>query len=379
MKKNLLIIFIAISTFNSYSQNQQLTNRSISDMVDIGFSDDVIIAKIKTSSCLFDTDIETLKSLKESGVSNEVITAMIESTSLSVNNSAIGKQNSGIYVKIGKDLKRLYPTPFSGGSTNTLGSALTYGIASSDVKTIMLGAHSKNVIKTQNPEFYFRFNYGDNLNSANWWFSTASSPSEFILIKLETKGDKREMYTGSANVYTGTSWGINEKSIVKFTIETLSDYEFKVIPEKPLPAGEYCFIYQGMIPQGGYVNMSAFDFSIPSVLSRKPKYEINDIVYIKTFLLPSEATVIGYKEVDNDIVYTIRYGNTGMVEDIIEGKCFSSSDEARSYKKPKYDELEKEYRSLNHKYEDCQKKIVHMEKYIKDLQDVISSLNKKIK
>lgn len=361
---------------NMYSQNQQLTNQSIIDMINIGFTGDVVIAKIKTSSCLFDTDIESLKQLKENGVSGDIITAMIET--LPANTGIFNRlsKNSGIYVKIGNDLKRIYPTPFSGGNTNTLGSALTYGLADSDVKAVMFGAHSKNVIKTRTPEFYFRFNQDGNLNSGNWWFSTASSPSEFILVKLDSKSDKRELYTGSANVYTGTSWGVDEKNIVRFSIEILSDYEFKVIPEQPLPAGEYCFLYQGMIPQGGYTNMSAFDFSIPAVLNRQPKYKINDLVYIKTFLIPSEATVVGYEEIDNDIIYTIQYRKTGITENVSESKCFSTPKEAKSYKKPKYDELEREYRILNHKYEDCQKKIVHMEKYIEDLQDVISSLKK---
>lgn len=122
--------------------------------------------------------------------------------------------------------------------------------------------------------------------------------------------------------------------------------------------------------------MSAFDFSIPAVLNRQPKYKINDLVYIKTFLIPSEATVVGYEEIDNDIIYTIQYRKTGITENVSESKCFSTPKEAKSYKKPKYDELEREYRILNHKYEDCQKKIVHMEKYIEDLQDVISSLKK---
>lgn len=56
----------------------QLTDDDILVMVKAGLSVDVVIAKIKTSSCHFDTSPSKLKDLKEAGVPDPVILAMVE-------------------------------------------------------------------------------------------------------------------------------------------------------------------------------------------------------------------------------------------------------------------------------------------------------------
>jgi len=56
----------------------RLTNQNVMEMVKAGLSTDVIIAKIKSSRCNFDTDPSILTELKHQGVSNEILKAMIE-------------------------------------------------------------------------------------------------------------------------------------------------------------------------------------------------------------------------------------------------------------------------------------------------------------
>jgi hypothetical protein len=55
-----------------------LTNQDVSEMLKGGLSPDVIIAKIKTGSCNFDTSPEALRSLKDSGAPDNLIVAMVE-------------------------------------------------------------------------------------------------------------------------------------------------------------------------------------------------------------------------------------------------------------------------------------------------------------
>lgn len=55
----------------------RLTNKDVLTMVKAGLSSEVIIAKIKVSRCNFDTDPGVLSELKQRGVSNDVILAMI--------------------------------------------------------------------------------------------------------------------------------------------------------------------------------------------------------------------------------------------------------------------------------------------------------------
>lgn len=56
----------------------RLTNKEVVEMVKVGLSSDVIIAKIKVSRCTFDTDTGVLSELKYKGVPNAVILAMVE-------------------------------------------------------------------------------------------------------------------------------------------------------------------------------------------------------------------------------------------------------------------------------------------------------------
>ena|SRR5713226_6303042 len=56
----------------------RLSNKEIIKMAAAGVSSEVIISKIKISRCNFDTDPTLLAELKQKGVSNEVLKAMIE-------------------------------------------------------------------------------------------------------------------------------------------------------------------------------------------------------------------------------------------------------------------------------------------------------------
>jgi hypothetical protein len=133
--------------------------------------------------------------------------------------------------------------------------------------------HSNNVIKTSTPEFTFIFDpsvtevdnmqndQGNQAGYFNWWFRMASNPNEFVLVQLTIKDRKnlREVITGK-NSWISSSSGIDPKYALSFNIETLEGNKFKVTPNA-LEPGEYCFIYQGAVPQGRD-NQSVFDFSI---------------------------------------------------------------------------------------------------------------------
>ena len=55
-----------------------LTNKSIIDMVQLKLPETVILQKIKSSKCKFDTNPDALANLTKSGVSEKVMMAMIE-------------------------------------------------------------------------------------------------------------------------------------------------------------------------------------------------------------------------------------------------------------------------------------------------------------
>jgi hypothetical protein len=57
---------------------QGLTNDDIVKMVQLKLADSVVIAKIKSSACAFDTSVDGLGKLKQAGVSDAVLQAMVE-------------------------------------------------------------------------------------------------------------------------------------------------------------------------------------------------------------------------------------------------------------------------------------------------------------
>lgn len=266
MKKLLIALAcLFILSARIFAQEEVLTNKSVLDMMELGFSEDIILTKIETSEANFDTSIEALKDLKAKGVSDAVIKSIMSNEHKDKESEKEKKENkTGIYTRVNGEFVKILPTVFSGTKTNTLASAFTYGIANAKIKSTLNGATSRNVIPYNKPEFFFYFKKSSNdaFAATNWWFLSATSPNEFVLTKLVSKRNKRELQTGKVNIYAGSNMGIDEESAIKFNIIPINDFSFKVETEEPLAPGEYCFFYQGVIPQGGFTNQSVFDFSI---------------------------------------------------------------------------------------------------------------------
>ena len=259
MKKIILSFISLFFVFYSFSQ-EVLTNQSIIKLHELGFTSDIIKSKIDASRSNFNVSLDSLTYLKNKGIPSDVLAAMIEKSKKSV--------DTGIfyYSKDGK-LDKISPSVFSGTKTSALASGLTYGIASAKIKSYIPGIQSKNAVNPNKEEFIFQFDptasNTQNMGSGSWWFKAASSPNEFALTQLKVKRNKRELTTGKiSGITASTQIGIDPKNLIKFKITDLGSGRYKVTPSIFLGAGEYCFFYQGTIPQGGINNQSIFDFSV---------------------------------------------------------------------------------------------------------------------
>lgn len=288
MGKSYYILFVVVLFLipsSASSQEEVLTTESVLNMLSLGLSEEIIISKIAASEGHFDTSIGILQSMKNAGVSNNIIVAMIKKEKENKDQEkkeAEEERKVGLFYLKHKELIRIYPTTFSGTRTNTLGTVFSYGLASSKIRSTIVGSFSNNKVISRTPEFYFFFDKKNNENSnTDWWFSTASSPNQFVLAKLHIGKNKRELGTGKVNLYSGSSIGVDEEDIIAINITPVNKYEFKVTPAEPLKSGEYCFFYQGMIPMGGF-NQAVFDFSVPAnVAAFSSKYIKDDIVWVR--------------------------------------------------------------------------------------------------
>ena len=266
IKKAFYITLLIFST--TLVAQETITNESVVQMMELGFDDYMIIDKINTSDVKFDASISALGNLKKAGVSSEVISLIMDKSKQNT------KSKTGIYylAENGED-KMIQPSVFSGSNSNAVAQKLVSGLINSKKKAQLPGIHSNNVLHTNTPEFTFIFdpsvtevdnmqnNQGGDTGIFNWWFRMASNPNEFVLVKLTVKEKKnlREVITGKDSWITSSS-GIDPKYALNFSMEEIEGNKFKVTPDA-LEPGEYCFIYQGAVPQGRD-NQSVFDFSV---------------------------------------------------------------------------------------------------------------------
>jgi hypothetical protein len=278
---SVLLAFIGLIACLPWQVNAQLkydtlTNKTIISLTKIGLPPATIISKIKTSVTSFDVSVDALVNLQANGVNGDVINEMIKIDESS--NTSVVKQinssnpnvmhKSGIYYYNPKDttnkLRRVDPSVTSGQSA---GGASFYGIGGGSTISELAGANSKMQINDVSPVFYFYFENNANPNAESWFFATATSPKEFVLVKLNEKNKSRWIKTGSSTMIYGSvsnsKSGVPEKNKLDFDYVEISEGIYKVNFKEPLKSGEYCFMYASQTPSR-YTNDKLFDFGIPN-------------------------------------------------------------------------------------------------------------------
>jgi len=270
-------ILIAFSLFaNAQSKVDTLTNEKIIKLSKLGLKPSIIVNKIQTSYTIFDVSTDALIKLSDNGVSADVINIMMTTNTRAEEEVANQKdmndpktmRRTGIYYYDPNDnikqIKRVDPTVTStsksGGFGTFVAQAYTYGLANSKQRSDLAGKNSRLQLNNSNPFFYFYFENNANPKADDWFFATATSPNEFVLVKLDEKKDSREMVVAKGNAYS-SSTGISNKIKVDFTYEEVTDGIYKVTLKQPLPKGEYCFLYASSTPTQ-YSNNKVWDFGI---------------------------------------------------------------------------------------------------------------------
>ncbi len=264
------LLFLLMATIigivaNAQTKTETLTNVKIMQLSKIGLQPSVIISKIRTSKTNFDVSTEGLIDLSDSGVDPAVINEMMKSDTHASNASSNDPETMhkpGIYYYNQSNLKRVDPTVTStnksGGLGTSVAQSMTYGIAKNKERTNLAGNKSHLQINGENPTFYFYFKSDENANGDSWFFATATSPNEFVLVALTENKDNREMVIGASNAY-GSSSGVPNKIKMPFDYTEVSEGIYKVTFTQPLKKGEYCFLYTSTTPSR-YNNNKVFDF-----------------------------------------------------------------------------------------------------------------------
>lgn len=279
-------LFCGLTASPAYSET--LDNATIISLIKSGLGDEAVIAKIQATPNKFDLSIDEMISLKRNGVSSAVIAQMIAASQPSpVSRKAVLSADSpdplvphpsGLYLlESWTDTpKMLRINPTTANQTKTggiLGYALTGGIASLSMKSVIPGAQARAIAKSPQPKFYFCFDESNqSLSSVNTSVfgaqAVVTSPNEFSLVRFDAKKERREARVGSFNI-AGAKTGVMDKDRIAFDYDQIAPGVFLVKPSAPLSPGQYGFLYSitaggGASAFGGGGTMTArvFDFAI---------------------------------------------------------------------------------------------------------------------
>lgn len=268
-----------------------MNNQTVIALTRAGLGEQVIIAKIRASTVQFDMSTDQMIELKRKGVSDNVISAMVEAAGRAptaetlVNDSPDPKvpHSAGIYMldDSAGPAKMVRLDPVRTNQTKTggfLGSALTGGIAKIKITTVLPGLAARIHTLSAHPKFYFFFNQPGAANPGQYvpgqypqydpqqfmggiggMGSFAKSPNEFSLVRFDVKKDHREASIGSFNV-AGGAMGVQDKQRMQLTYNDVRPGVFEVTPAGDLPPGEYAFVSSG--PAGMTMMSSIYDFSV---------------------------------------------------------------------------------------------------------------------
>lgn len=237
-----------------------MTNQSVMSLLKAGLGDELVIAKINAEPCNYAVATTNILSLKNAGVSERVIAAMLtRCASASAARGIAGddaspdpmvRHSPGIYVMEEWHkptiLLPVIASKSSGMKTSGNGSILMPLVT----KMLLPGAVSRLPVYSSSPTFYFYFNPNDQAVSdfGQEHSAAAQSPDGFSLVRLKSKKDTRELEMGRASAYDGSlvsyRKGLSLKSSVAFQAESTRPGIYKILVG-PLEAGEYAFVFTG--------------------------------------------------------------------------------------------------------------------------------------
>jgi len=221
---------------------QSLNNDSVIKMVKAGLSDDVIVTTINASPGAYDTSADGLIALKQAGVSNKVIDAVLaKSTSTTPDASAPsapappeptaplppGVDNIGAYYKDSSGNWQPLPSEVvvfqSGGLVKHVASA---GLMKEDLNGLVGGMRSRLVVSTP-VTFILHVPQG-------------RTASDYELVRLHVVANNRQFQSVAGGLIHESSGSLRDE--IDFTSSQISPSAYQIVLNNELGEGEFGFL-----------------------------------------------------------------------------------------------------------------------------------------
>jgi hypothetical protein len=232
---------VLLSAFSAHAQTandstSSMSNTRVIEMAKIGLDDDIIIARIRNTKCQFQLADADLMKLKSSGVSSKVVAAMLDAGALTEPKVLIGGTEVPIHTlgqaKVG----------------GRLGHELTVGVKSVKEKAYLDGPHA-TVMTGDFPGIEIDLPRGDTIDN-------------YILVRMDGKGDRREIEVESRGGIVGGKNGIRAEVIQKTTVKDLGENKYRLQTESLKP-GEYLVYVVGSPDRVKEIYGKGYDFTVP--------------------------------------------------------------------------------------------------------------------
>jgi hypothetical protein len=252
------LVFIGVFLTTVAAQvagEEVLTNDSILEMVRAGVPEGAIVAKIRSSQAKFDVGTQTLISLKQAGVPDKVIEAMVAQPAQAASPAppaasappqprlSAGQVPPGVV---------LPPAALEALQRRGTRGAVYHVIGERQVELTPMGAemqtNSNFFTGSQTRELVLPGQKaGYRTPERQPVFLISYSPSEMALVRLKPGSDDRNLKFGSfsKSPFVGTTQrqGVRTQDRIEIEAERDATGFYRVRPRKPLEPGEYGFIH----------------------------------------------------------------------------------------------------------------------------------------
>lgn len=237
-------------------EKEEIINSTIIEMAKAKFGEAVIINKIKSSKTNFNLSTDSLIKLKEAGVSDNIINAMLEaqnprSQSPAEQQDVTAASGDVFVMQNGK----LVEMEYTGGFTKQLSTSMFWMGTVPKTKFVIMasGEHAQMRLTDKSPVFYLRLH-----------------PSEVGIVKFDTdtynKKPVRYVMRVGELWQTGGQAGAPSAGNIDFGFKKEPNGLYKITLKSPLENGEYGIIAGGTGGGGGPWSPSSsykiYDFAI---------------------------------------------------------------------------------------------------------------------
>lgn len=239
MRKSLFaVLFLAFCSF-AFAQ-QAMNNDAVVKLVKAGLSEDVILATVNASPGTYDTSANGLIALKQAGVSDQVIAAIVSKgfsqakpsapAAQAVSTRPAGIDDVGVYYKDKTGAwVSLLPEVVNFKSGGVLKSLASAGVVKGDINGHLQGAHAKLnltfpvVLAVYVPE--------------------GTDITEYQFLRLHTNNDSREFRSVTGGIMHTSGGAVRD--MLEYQTEKLAPRVFQITLQAGLGKGEF-----GLLPPG---------------------------------------------------------------------------------------------------------------------------------